>query len=74
MDIIAGIPHGSILVPLMFNIYLNDIFHFIDESKSANYADNNTPYSIECSVESVINRLGDMPILLKWFEDNFFLS
>ena len=43
MDIIAGIPQGSILGPLIFNIYLNDIFYFIDENKLANYADDNTP-------------------------------
>ena len=55
----SWMPQGSILGPLIFNIYLNDIFYLIDESKLANYADDNTPYSIECSVESVVSRLGD---------------
>ena len=66
MDIIAGILQGSILGPLILNIYLNDIFYFIAKNNLANYANDNTPYSIECSIESVINRFGDnMSILRK---------
>ena len=65
-DIIAGIPQGSILGPLIFNVYLNNIFYFIDGNKLANYADDNTRYSIECNVNSVISKLrDDMSILMK---------
>ena len=34
------------LGPLLFNIFLNDIFLFTEHTKIANYADDNTPYAI----------------------------
>ena len=41
-NISKGVPQGSMLCPLIFNIFLNDIFNFINEAKLFNYADDNT--------------------------------
>ena len=41
-DIEYGVPEGSILGPLLFNIHLCDLFYFVEDLDIASYADDTT--------------------------------
>ena len=66
--VLNGVPQRSILGPLLFNIFLNDIFLSLQKCDLANYVDDSTLYTSDKSISNIMNSLShDFTILSKWF-------
>ena len=73
-DIYSGVPQGSIFGPLLFNIFINDIFRFLTTCDMCKYADDNALYTYSRDFHQVQEYLKkDFEILENWFYDNYIV-
>ena len=56
-EITTGVPQCSILGPLLFNLFINDIFFFLKSSNVCYYANDNTLFALSKTFDEVTRKL-----------------
>ena len=70
-----GVPQGSILGPLLFNVFMNDFFLFIERCQLYNYADDDFLSHISSNpTEAMESLVHDGNISINWFKSNGMLA
>ena len=73
LNILVGVPQGSIAGPLFFNVYTCDMFFQIDSSEFSSYPDNNTPFASAQNHEKLMKSLqSTLNGVFECYQENYF--